>query len=384
MALSKKDIIKIIGKESPDTLDEHIKIVEYRMGMSVDEFHRKIQEVITPEYIAEGERNYEIVKDWIETKKSITTWKKEEQQELILLEDEYFTPCFCQNESVRNELPNYWFVSNKGNIVTVINGKVYWKKSHPYEDGSGRSSYKPINYITGKHISIMTYNLLWSVFNRNCIFGRAKDYVDQFGSYAFGVKGDPFNVEGHHKERVEHYPERINDPSDIQVITVYAHNVLRKIREMEEKIRLEDSEEKKRNLRNEITKLVSELQRNESPEQSIMINNGERYNNDGSFKDDKGVYDYSKFQPDEALYSPLALQQITLLRHGNNVHEQIRKAIEIIGIEGFTEEQIIVIKYKNGDELPFTVIKTDENHVDIKFVPASEVDGKEVYVYEAC
>lgn len=384
MPLSRKDIIRIIGKAVPETLEEHVQLVEYRMGMSVDDFHKKIQEVVTPEYIAEGERKYKILQDWINNKRSITTQKKkkEERQELILSENEYFVPCFHPDEPFRNEMPNHWFISNKSNLITVIGRTVYWIKPHPYDRGL-RSSYKlKKSPITGKKSSVTAHNLLWAVFNRDCIFGRAGDYINRFGTFAFGVKNDPFNVEGHHKERIEDYPEKVNDPFDIQVMTVFAHEVLRKIRHVQDEIQKETSEEKKVSLRNELLRLVSKLSDIEAPGKSVVVNNGERYDKDGNFKDNKGIYDYSDVQPNDILWSPFALQTITLLRHGDNVHKQIRKAVEIIGIEEFTEEQIIVIQYQDETPLSFTVKKANDSKVDIKLVPENEIEGKEVYIFE--
>ena len=264
------------------------------MGMSVDDFHKKIQEVVTPEYIAEGERKYKILQDWINSKRPITTQKKknEDRQELILSENECFVPCFNPDEPFRNEMPNHWFISNKSNLVTVIGENVYWLKPHLYNRGL-RSSYKlKKSPITGKKSSVMAHNLLWAVFNRDCIFGRAGDYINRFGTFAFGVKNDPFNVEGHHKERIEDYPEKVNDPFDIQVMTVFAHEVLRKIRHVQDEIQIETSEEKKVGLRNELVRLVAKLSDIEAPGKGVVVNNGERYDKAGNYKDNKGSYDY--------------------------------------------------------------------------------------------
>ncbi len=39
------------------TFDEHVKKVEKQMGMSVTDFHDKLEDLLTPEYLDEAEQN---------------------------------------------------------------------------------------------------------------------------------------------------------------------------------------------------------------------------------------------------------------------------------------------------------------------------------------
>ena len=305
MPLSTNDIIRIIGKHRPETIEEHTRLVEYRMGMSVDDFHRKKNRILTRDYIGEAEENRRILNEWINQGNNITTWKKENRQVLALAADEQFIPCFSPDESVRNELPVYWFLSNHGNLVTIKRRHVYWIQPYPYDDGP-RTCYKWENPVTDKKSSIMTYEIGRLIFNKDAVVGLAKDYIERFGSYCYGPKGDPFNVETHHESRLEHYPESVNDPFACQAITVRLHDILQRIRKKQDDIRITDDPVKKENKEAELAILLTEfaqISKIEIPGKIVRMNAGNQFDN-------RGIYGFRILSEEEAPHSKEQRQQL--------------------------------------------------------------------------
>lgn len=306
--LSKEVIKKILGKEKPESLEEHQKLVEHMMGMTVDKFHEKMEELLTTKYLEVAEEFWQFFKDWIEQGNPIYTLYKKNQRELILQEGEYFVPCFHPDKPVRNELPRFWFYSNYDNLASVqyytkrdtkeiIMKKVIWLP--PKDNGTGRGFQQWIHPITGKGRSIKHYNLGAMIFNEKNIIGLAKVRLEQFGSYAYGVTDDPWNVNGHHEDSVANNPARIYDHEDVCTEDGLLHDFLRETRSVHEEIRKSDSPEEKIRMTIDHMEKFANIMEVEEPVRGMMLISGDRKNLDGTFIDNKGEFAYRYLADEE-------------------------------------------------------------------------------------
>ena len=152
------------------SFEEHTKKIEQQMGMTVQQFHKKLDDLITLEYLKEADKNRAFLDQWITNGLPITTVRKKDRMELDLQDGEYFVPCFVPDESVRNEMPTFWFYSNKDNLVSVTSlgkkgsKKVYWLR--PKESGDNRGCQKWKHPVTKRMKTIKAYSLGALIFNK--------------------------------------------------------------------------------------------------------------------------------------------------------------------------------------------------------------------------
>lgn len=279
------------------TFDEHVKKVEKQMGMSVTEFHEKLEDLLTPEYMDAAEQNRLFMQQWLEDGNPIFTLQESGRRELELQDGEYFVQCFDPDKPGRNELPITWFYSNFDNIISVWTNPATGDKRMiylpPKTDGKDpRGVQKWQHRVTGKLKSMKAYSLGALVLNEENIFGRAKELLELFGTYAYGLVDDQWNVNGHHEESYKNNRSRLYDNSNIGTLDVYAHDLLRRIRTIHKKIRLAASQEEKDALTFSLMKDVAEVTNAEAPEQGVIIWTGNRLDQSGNYKDDKGSYAY--------------------------------------------------------------------------------------------
>ena len=143
------------------------------------------------------------------------------------------------------------------------------------------------------------------IFNFENIFGRAKNALELFGSYAYGKKDDPYNIQAHHEKRISDYPELVYNYEFIGTIDVIAHELLRKIRTHHNKMRLDESYDR---INSEIAMMqeIASVCHEEAPGEIVLINVGERYNLDGTYIDSRGDYSFRILSEAE---SPLTREQ---------------------------------------------------------------------------
>ena len=319
----------MMNKEIEITFEDHVKKVEKQMGMSLDDFHTRLNELLTPEYLQQAQDNFAFLKQWLADGKPIVTVKKKGRMELELQEGEYFVPCFDPGKPVRNELPVIWFYSNKDNLVSIIDhhvsgGKrVYWLPPKVEEDGSGRGCQKWQHPVTGQIKTIKAYQLGALIFNDGNVFGNAKNMLELFGSYSYGNSGDPFYVQGHHMESKKNAPDRIYDHDNIQTLDAQAHDLLRKIKNARKRMRRCDSDSDRLRVEVELLHSIPPVLSKEVPGKITMIMAGDRYNLDGSYKDSKGGYCYKVLAGDE---SPLSEEQQEYIR---NLSQSIQTMLDM-------------------------------------------------------
>ena len=274
------------------------------MGMSVEQFHEKLEELITPEYLAKAAKYRKFLDDWLESGRPIYTWREEGRKELELKDGEYFVQCFAPDEPGRNELPIFWFYSNYDNLVSVYTDRTPNKEQKliwlpPKTDGKDQRGVQKWRHpVTGRYKTIKAYTLGSLVLNGGNTFGRAAELLEMFGTYAYGLKDDPWNLQGHHEARISDYPERLYDHEDISTLDVYAHELLRRIRESHQQIRLSDSDSEVAQNSLSIADGIASVTEAEAPGKPVLIWAGERYGLNGTYKDAKGEYAFRPVDPD--------------------------------------------------------------------------------------
>lgn len=144
-------------------------------------------------------------------------------EQFILMDDEEFKQCWADTPE-RKTFPKYWFVSNKGNLLSVYGDKIIWLHKNP-RNKDEKGSYKYLiktEEQQGKIKSIETHNLTGLVFNSES-FGLAEELLKTKGVYAFGVKNKGSDtVQGHHKDG----NHENNNPNNIKFVTDKVHILL--------------------------------------------------------------------------------------------------------------------------------------------------------------
>ena len=64
--------------------------------------------------------------------------------------------------------------------------------------------------VTNKNKVLKHYVIGGLIMNSDNIFGRARELIELFGTYAFGGVEDQWNIQGHHEES-KNNPSRLYD-----------------------------------------------------------------------------------------------------------------------------------------------------------------------------
>lgn len=145
--------------------------------------------------------------------------------ELILQDDEEFRQCYDENDPVRKVLPTSWFVSNLGNLISVYRrNKPEWLLRDTND--KNRDTY---HFQVGGRIKIIaSYALVGLVFGSEK-FGTAEALLEEQNVHCFGNFKEDLNVQSHHIKNKKDFPELINDPENIEFMTVRAHRLCHQI-----------------------------------------------------------------------------------------------------------------------------------------------------------
>lgn len=154
----------------------------------------------------------------------------------------------------------YWFVSSEGDVISVYKDKPLWLLK---DCDNGRYSYHfNIGKDTINNKNIELHNLIGLVFG-SYRFGKAKELLDQFGIYAFGVLDNKkVAVNGHHID----CNKSNNRADNIEFLTSYAHNLLESAPDFGSA-----SEEDINNYMDTVKKLV----KRETPDKNTVIYSGD-------------------------------------------------------------------------------------------------------------
>lgn len=150
-------------------------------------------------------------------------WSEDKREHISITEDEEWRQCYDKTNKARKYFPPYWFVSDKGNLISVESGKALLL----IPDTKGGKGYKSYHFVIKKGKSmrmknIMIHNLVALVFSeRSIIWGKAKQLLEKDGIFAFGIEESKVN--GHHTKGRDN-----NCPEDIELISTKAHKLIRK------------------------------------------------------------------------------------------------------------------------------------------------------------
>lgn len=145
---------------------------------------------------------------------------------LILEEGDEFRQCYAPEDidPIRSELPWSWFVSRKGDLISVtMEGKLEWLLK--IDDGNGYYKYKYIHPKTNKIKNIMVHTLVGLVFGSKR-FGKTDKIFAEKGVYSFGRRDNPLNINGHHIKSNKSFEEDCFNPDNIEFMTVQTHDLL--------------------------------------------------------------------------------------------------------------------------------------------------------------
>ena len=200
--------------------------------------------------------------------KDTPIYMKGEKEPLKLSEGEFFLQCYVPKYSnilfakARSQMPRYWFVSNKGNLVSVKRNKPVWIKLQ----GDVRKEYRIASNETNgweKDKPICNYDLVALVFG-SYAFGKACEFLEKKGVWAIG-KGKMM-VNGHHLLGFANLEtqEDVNDYTKIEFVTEYIHQLFQMVPDL-------NSDEKKYQVfMKELVKRVSE----EVPNKAVIFFDG--------------------------------------------------------------------------------------------------------------
>lgn len=169
------------------------------------------------------EKYLEIFEMEINSNEFIFTQDKKEK--INISEIKNWKPCYKKGDKIRELLPQFWFISDKADIISVAKGKAYLLKKDD-SDGKGRYSYH--FYIhnaddTYSMKNIEAHNLLVLVYG-GLTYGKADKLLEDRGLYAMGVKDrNKLNVQGHHIKNKD------NSIDNVELLSTKAHDIVHKI-----------------------------------------------------------------------------------------------------------------------------------------------------------
>lgn len=165
----------------------------------------------------------QIFEDYINSNRPIKTL--DGQIELKIEDDMQWQQAYDPDDNIRKAFPEYWFVSEKGDVVSVhLNGKrVYLLRKD--DGGDGYYDYhmniqNEDGTMTTKRLG--TQNLVGLVFGAYA-YGEAKEMLNEKGIYGFGRKQTGVSaVNGHHINA----DKKDNSYGNIEFVSTDIHNVI--------------------------------------------------------------------------------------------------------------------------------------------------------------
>lgn len=261
------------------TLEQHTKLIEERMGMTIAQFHKKLNELLSDDYLQQARDNHDFVQQWLASSTPIYTLSWD--QELQLSDDEYFTQLFDPDKPVRNELPTYWHMSNFGNLISIwttpgtTDRRVIWLPPKPKDAVRGIQGW--IHAVTG-HNRTVRHHALVSLLTDTHVSSYVQKMFEIYGSYSFGSLDDPFAITVHHERGVALYPDCVYDEDNLATLSSRIHNLMKQSRTSVV------------NEADYMTQLDRALQNEEPTNKPVAFITGKLYDKDGHYLKDDRIY----------------------------------------------------------------------------------------------
>lgn len=156
-----------------------------------------------------------------EVKINMLVTSKDKKEKIVVGKDEEWRQCYKQNDENREELPKYWFYSDRGNLISVLSGKPYLiKKISKNKKNIGRDRYHYLVDINGvkKSKLIFCTRLTFLVFGTKA-YGKAEEEYNKYGIDGL--------IEGF--LNLHHIWEKSNNsPEFLQLLKVIVHRLITK------------------------------------------------------------------------------------------------------------------------------------------------------------
>lgn len=152
----------------------------------------------------------------------------EDKSESIFIDQhEEWRQCYSPYSKARAELPKYWFVNSKGDLISVQSGKaVLLKKddklsAEDREQNPEKKTNRYLNYHYDGGANITAHTLVALVFE-SLAYGKAQELINEKGLAAFGNSAKEDNVQTHHLDS----NKQNNRPSNLENVTALSHKIL--------------------------------------------------------------------------------------------------------------------------------------------------------------
>lgn len=291
-------------------------------------------------------------------------YTQDKSEELIIEDNEKWKQCYKPGDRVREQLPQYWFISDRGNLISVVREKAYWLKKEDFNN-SGRYSYHCNIYIddeTSVKKNIELHNLVRIVFG-GLSYGVADELLQEQGLFAFGVKNsEEIKLNGHHiGDKAD------NTPGNIELLSTNAHKIIDKV--------------PKKTDTETVQKFLAEfgaMAEQEEPSRFSILLTGQKIDTDTmEISEDNGFR--ALYGTDKIVLSKKAMLDLIALQNGFKSKWLVDRVTEVLcktyGLDYFTEPKYLcTTEYsfykceKVADELHITEINDIRELVNKHFI----------------
>ena len=135
--------------------------------------------------------------------------------------DEIVRQCFSTRSTARAMLPPYWFLTNKGTLISCYGKHLRWMKLDP-KDNSGRTYYHvPTGRFSDRPVVNLSIDTLRNLVFGGRRFGRANSLLEKYGILAFNRWYGKDTLNGHHEGGPDDH-----DPENNVIATGSVHRML--------------------------------------------------------------------------------------------------------------------------------------------------------------
>lgn len=149
-------------------------------------------------------------------------YSKDRKEKVYVKTLKSWKQCYSAESKARKELPQYWFVDDKGDVISVARKKpILLKRDYKTDFENRYKNANRYNYHYDGHKNITASTLVALCFGSE-IYGKAKDLLKKKGLEAFGNNADQDNVQVHHHDKQGDN----NNPDNLELLTSRVHKVI--------------------------------------------------------------------------------------------------------------------------------------------------------------